>query len=189
MGGGGGGTKPKDHPEERTLAEIGEEQWAEYKSTYIPIENQWMARVQKLDDPNQHALAQGLASSEFKQANRDTLNNTQMASSAGDAFRRGGDFARAASTANNAAQISNRASLGVTDRYIRGAESIVGVGQGQATEGLQGLSDVAEQAVQGRIDNSKNRYEREQGKRTMYGALAGGGLRYGLEKTKDTGAG
>ena len=182
MGGSSKEPSAKDHPEERMLSQIAKEQWGEYQDRYVPIENEWMKRVETLNDPLEHTQARGLASTEFNQANREALQDRQTAMGAGAGFKRGGDMLAMTGTANNAGQISNRASLGVTDRYVRGMENIVGIGQGQATEGLQGMSDVAEQAVQGRIDNSKNRFEREQGKRNMVGALAGGASRYGLGK-------
>jgi hypothetical protein len=186
MGGSSKEPSEKVHPEERELAAIAREQWDEYKTKYVPIENEWMERVEKLNDPLEHAQARGLASTEFNQANREALTDRQGAMGAGAGVRRGGDMLAMTGRANNAGQISNRASLGVTDRYVRGMENIVGIGQGQATEGLQGMSDLAEQAVQGRIDSSKNRFEREQGKRNMVGALAGGASRYGLGKITNT---
>jgi hypothetical protein len=174
MGGGGGsGREQIDHPEERMLAEIAKEQWADYKTKYKPVEQAWMDKVSTLDSNNEHFRAAGLASAEFTQANRGAFDERREFMAGGAGQRVGGDIAGATGTMNNATQIMNRSSLGVTDRYVRGMESIVGIGQGTATEGLRGLSDVAETAVQGRIDNDKNRFERKEGDRELLGALGG----------------
>jgi hypothetical protein len=182
--GGDGPTKytPKNHPEEKELAKIAEEQWQEYKLRYIPIENEWMQRVEGLNDPGAHESARGMAASEFAQANPDAVQRMQAGMGAGDMVRRSQAMPEFTKSANNLAQIKNRASLGVTDRYVRGMESVIGIGQGEQTEGLQGLTDLAEQAVQGRIDNTKNRFERKQGKLDSMGSLAGGVSAYGLAK-------
>jgi len=185
MGGGSKSPSPKVHPEERELAKIAKEQWGEYQSKYVPLENEWMNRVAGYDDPSEHAKARGLALAEFNHANPNRFGDMQDSIGAGDAYKGAGGFGDALKTMNNATQVANKASLGITDRYARGIESVVGIGQGVAATGMQGLSDVAESAVQGRIDNMKNRYEWEQGKRAMGGAFVGGASRYGLEKFTD----
>jgi hypothetical protein len=182
--GGGGGTNytEKEHPEERELAKIAKEQWEEYKGRYIPIENEWMKSVSGLDDEGVHASVMGRASSEFMQAHPDSLNRIQTGMTAGDGYRRANVADDMTKSANNLSQIKNKASLGTTDRYVRGMESIIGIGQGQETAGLQGMTDVAEQAVQGRIENSKNRFKRDQGTLDGFGSLAGGSTAFGLGK-------
>jgi hypothetical protein len=182
MGGSDKGLTPKDHPEERELAKIAKEQWEEYQSKYVPLENEWMESVARYDDPAAHERARGLALSEFRHANPNTFSDMQDSIGAGSAYRGTGGFGDTLKTINNASQVANKASLGVTDRYARGMESVIGIGQGVATGGLQGLTDVAESAVQGRIDNLQNRYEWEQGKRASAGAFVGGVSRYGLDK-------
>jgi len=187
MGGGSKDPSPKVHPEERELAKIAKEQWGEYQSKYVPLENQWMKEVAGYDDPSEHGKARGLALAEFQHANPERFDYMQSSIGAGNAYKGTGGFGNALKTMNNATQVANKASLGVTDRYARGIESVVGIGQGVASTGMQGLSDVAETAVQGRIDNLKNRYEWEQGKRAMGGAFVGGASRYGLDKFADKG--
>ncbi|HIE82778.1 MAG TPA: hypothetical protein EYQ00_02540 [Dehalococcoidia bacterium] len=182
--GGGDGTKytAKDHPEERELAKIAKEQWGEYKSRYIPIENEWMENVKGLDSEGAHEGTRGMAGAEFQHANPDGVNRMQRGMGRGDAYRRSNAASVLTTSANNLSQIKNRASLGVTDRYVRGMENVIGIGQGVKTQGLQGLTDVAEQSVQGRIENSKNRFTRDQGSLDSMGSLAGGVSAYGLGK-------
>lgn len=187
MGGGSKDPAPKVHPEERELAKIAKEQWAEYKSKYVPLENEWMNEVAGYDSAQSHERARNLSIAEFQHANPNRFAEMRDSVGAGNAYKGSGGFGEALKTMDNATQVSNKASLGVTDRYARGIESVIGIGQGVATEGLMGLGDVAESAVQGRIDNLKNRYEWEQGKRAMGGAFVGGASRYGLSKFTDKG--
>jgi hypothetical protein len=182
--GGGGGTKytPKEHPEERELAKIAKEQWEDYKTRYIPIENEWMNTVSGLNSEAVHNSVAGQASAEFMQAHPDRVRQAQAGMGAGQASRRSNMTEAVNTSANNLSQIKNKANLGITDRYVRGMESIIGIGQGQETSGLQGMTDVAEQAVQGRIENSKNRFKRDQGTLDGFGSLAGGSTAFGLAK-------
>mgnify|MGYP000190876854 CR=1 FL=1 len=182
--GGGGGTKykAKEHPEERELAKIAKEQWEDYRSRYIPIENEWMSNVSTLNNEGSHSAVRGMAASEFAHSNQDMLDQMRGATGGGDGYRKADLTPIFNKTANNLSQIKNKASLGVTDRYVRGMENIIGIGQGQQTEGLQGMTDVAEQAVQGRIENSKNRFKRDQGTLDGFGSMAGAATAYGLGK-------
>jgi len=181
---GGGGTKytAKKHPEERELAKIAKEQWEDYKTRYIPIENEWMQNVSNLDAEGAHQATRGMAAAEFAQANPNAIQRMQGGMGGGDAYRRSNAASAHITSANNLSQIKNKADLAVTDRYVRGMENVIGIGQGVKTEGLQGLTDVAEQSVQGRIENSKNRFKRDQGGLDAMGALAGSGTAWGLGK-------
>ena len=47
------------------------------------------------------------------------------------------------------------------------------MGQGQATQGIQGLNDVANTAVDAQIRNNTNKFNVSQGDQGMYGTIAG----------------
>lgn len=167
-GGGGGGQTPQTNPEEQALAAISQQKWNEYKKRYIPLENQWIEQVQSLDNPMYHNQASSQVSNESKiqfGAQTPGLANSTVGGGVGNA-----DYLNQAKTIS---QARNKANLGVTDRYLKGLEGVIAMGQGQSVQSLQGLSDVADTSVQGQINAARNKFDNDQGKLDTWGTFAG----------------
>jgi hypothetical protein len=167
-GGGGGGQTPQVNPEEQMMAAISKAKWDEYKKRYVPLENQWIKQVKTLDNPMYHNQASSLASNEAKiQYGSQTpgLAESMVGGRAGS-----GDYMDQAKTIS---QSRNKANLGVTDRYLKGLEGVIAMGQGQSVQSLQGLSDVANNSVQGQINSAKSKFDNDQGNANMWGTFAG----------------
>ncbi|MGZ4968043.1 MAG: hypothetical protein ACXV8O_01390 [Methylobacter sp.] len=171
-GGGGGSQTPQTNPEEQALAQISQEKWDAYKAKYIPIENQWIAQSKTLDDPSHHNEASSLASNEVKAQYGSQTPNSAKAMTGGNKI----GLSDYLPEANDISQSRNKASLGVTDRYLKGQEGVIAMGQGQSASAIQGLSDVADTSVSGQIGNSRNKFNSDQGNLTAYGMAAGGAM-------------
>ena len=169
-GGGGSSTKivNQENPEERALAKVSQEKWQQYQNTYVPLENEWMKQVGAMDNQSNHNDATGLATSSLKQT------NGPQTQSVGDSMGGGhvgkSNYINAASTEANA---SNAANQGVTNRMLQGEQSIVAMGQGQATDAIDGLGDVARQSVNGQVANSAHQFQQQQATNSIYGTAAG----------------
>ncbi|WP_031431832.1 hypothetical protein [Methylomicrobium agile] len=167
-GGGGGGQTPQVNPEEQMMAGISKAKWEDYKKRYIPLENQWIKQVQGLDNPMYHNQASSLASNEAKMQygpQTQGLADSMVGGRVGQA-----DYLDQAKTIS---QARNKANLGVTDRYLQGLEGVIAMGQGQSVQSLQGLSDVANNSVQGQINSGKSKFDNDQGNANMWGTFTG----------------
>lgn len=170
---GGGGetrTEPQTNPEEQALARISEEKWAEYKKRYIPLENQWIEQVSQLNDHVYHNQAAGLTSNEVK--NKYGPQTQEISKGLVDA--RGPSVRPYVDQAKDISSSVVAADMGVTDRYLKGIEGVIAMGQGQSSQAIQGLSDVADSSVRAQIDRSRNTFAAKQSNDAIYGTVAGG---------------
>lgn len=170
--GGGGGSGTKQSPEQAALQKISQEKWDEYKKTYVPVENNWMKKVQGLNDSQYHNQAQGMASVGVKQS----VGSQVPAMQQGMQGQRVGGATDYIPQANAVAGAVSDANQGVTDRYLKGKAGIIALGQGQGAEAIEGLGKVANTAVSGRISANENRFNNTQDNLGMVGTVAGGGF-------------
>lgn len=170
--GGGGSTAPQTNPEEQALAQISQEKWDYYKNKFVPIENQWIAQTKTLNDPMYHSQAESLASNEVKARYGPQTAGLSTVMNGGHKLGVGNYL----SEASDIGQASNKASLGTTDRYLKGLGDIVAMGQGQSTQAIQGLGDVAQSSVQGQIGTNENKFRAQQDSLTPWGMAAGGAM-------------
>jgi hypothetical protein len=167
--GGGGGQTAQINPEEQALAQISQEKWDEYKARYVPLENQWIDKVGHLNDASYHNDASALASNEVKAQYGEQTSG--LAGSMTGQRVGGNDYLN---QANNITQARSKANTAVTDRSLNGTQDIIAMGQGQATQGLQGMNDVANASVNAQIANNTNKFYANQNTQAMYGTVAGG---------------
>ena len=167
----GGALVPSVNKEERQLAAISEEKWQNYKKKYIPIENEWMKSVSQLNNPLYHNQASSMVSNEAK-----TQYGSQTQGLADSAIGHRTGMAKYQEQANTIAQSRNKANLGVTDRYIKGTEGVISMGQGKSADAVEGLADVANSSVDAQIKNSQNKFDARQSELNGYGTFAGMGV-------------
>ncbi len=169
---GGGGQTPQENPEERALAQISQEKWDAYKAKYVPLENQWIEQAKTLNSEAHHNQASALASNEVKAKYGSQTPGLGDAMAGGNRLGTG----KYLQAANDIGQSRNKANLGTTDRYLKGQEAVIAMGQGQSVNAIQGLSDVANTSIQGQIGDSRNKFDSDQGNLTAYGMAAGGAI-------------
>jgi hypothetical protein len=173
-GGGGGGTNTveQNNPEERALAEISDQKWEEYKKTYMPLENEWMGKVQRLDDPIYHNKAASLVSNELK-AKQGVTTPGMTDAMMGQRFAGGNNYI---DTAQAISKARVNADHGVTDRYLKGVQGVVAMGQGQSADAIGGLTDVAETSMRAQMNDDTNRFRADQAEKGTVGTVAGAGM-------------
>jgi len=171
MSGGGGGDEIEETAEEKELAQLASERWAEYRDTFRPLENQYMGEVDELGEQGAMAQVTGQAATNVQQGTemRGINPNTGMPNQ-GAAFGQ----ARAQATSN--------AGLGLQEQHKRGLQSVIQIGQGQSAKSLQGLSDVAGQAAQEAQQDAFADFNQSQAWANLAGNVAGAGTRYALQQ-------
>tara|TARA_R110000803_G_scaffold27524_1_gene64313 strand:+ start:459 stop:1040 length:582 start_codon:yes stop_codon:yes gene_type:complete len=146
--GGGGSTQISDTKAQKTLSSIAAQRFNLYQQYYVPFENQYMSDVFAMKSPsafeNVESFVTSVQQPEFQSARRNMQNQ---------AFAMGADptsgqyQGRAAQAQEAQAAGMGRggaeALSGQVDRYYQGMQNIVAMGQGQASQTMTGLGDVA----------------------------------------------
>jgi len=147
----GSSKKIKETPEERELAKISKERWDRYKEKFIPVENKAIQQtIKDLDTPSNQgpSLANLATQSQFSklegQVNKGlTLRGARLGSGAMTSSLAGLNIDRAASSAGG--QVG---ALGLQrSQSIANLQSLINMGGGYGSEGLTGLSTVADAAA------------------------------------------
>lgn len=167
----GGALVPSVNAEERQLASVAKEKWNNYKQKYIPIENEWMKSVSNLNNPLYHNQAASMVSNEAK-----TQYGSQTQGLADSSLGNRYGMAKYQDQAKTISQARNKGELGVTDRYLKGTEGVISMGQGKSADAVEGLADVANSSVDAQIKNSQNKFDARQSELNGYGTFAGMGV-------------
>lgn len=150
---GGGGKRPDETEEQRALAEIAAQRFNRYKEVFAPLEDQYIQQVFDVRNQGNYETAGGLASAEYQRSFQDTNEKA-----AGQMFQQGVDPSSGAFQGNSAALRRAQAvkqGMGIsgakvanTDRFYQGLKGVISMGQGQASEAIGGMSDIAQTAQQ-----------------------------------------
>lgn len=179
-GGGGNHLVNQKNPLEEKLADISQEKWDEYKKRYVPVENEWLAQTQHMNDPQYHQNARNITAIEAKATGANPTQEYQQSMLGGKVA--GANFIPQADTIGNAA---SKASIGVSDNYVKGLQNNIAVGQGQATQALNGMSDLGQQYGQGLNQTAINSFNAAQARQGVYGTVAGGAMAAANNKVAD----
>lgn len=147
----GKGSKPKETEEQRALAEIAAQRFNRYKEVFAPLEDQYIQQVFDVRDQPNYETAGGLAAAEFQKGFQKGQENL-----ANEMFQQGVDPSSGAFQENSAALRRAQAvgqGLGVsgakvanTDRFYKGLQGVMAIGQGQAADAIDGLGGIARQS-------------------------------------------
>lgn len=172
----GGENKPKETAEERELGRIAIERWNDYQSRFVPVEDQYIADVQKTEgdfDFARRSTNAGVQQS-FDGAEdglRSALTSRGVTPDSGQ-FRK----AMAGVSTDRATSVGtglNEADLAVDTEHLRGLQSVVQIGQGQAMDALDGMGNVAANATRDSIDRANRSFENRQAGLHLAGTAAG----------------
>lgn len=164
------GRKETINYEERELAQIADEQWIEYKDRYVPLENRWMDNVATYNDQDNYESAVGMSHNQYRQSAGPNTGFIQKGIASG---HYSGLSDNAIDDARGMASAGNIASQGVTDRYLKGIENVIRVGQGQETNTLNSLSEIATDSVEADIAKRKNKWKASNSAISIGGLAAG----------------
>lgn len=178
---GGGGVK--ETPEEQALAEIALERYNDYQQRFVPVENQTISEVMgNIEDPSNFGrdMANIATQQQFSAAEQGLASGlTARGARPGSGAFTGGlmdlNTARTASSAQGQAQATGLE----TSRNINNLQSLVGMGQGIATSGIQGMSTLADIANQQAIMDARAAYASRQAVGNAIGT--GAGMYYGSQ--------
>lgn len=183
--GGSGNTDIKDTEDQKALAQIANERWQRYKTTYRPIEDKTLEDIQQINNA-QHMqqatqAAQAATRSSFGQAIATDLGQ-RMASGVNP---NSGAFNAAIDTDNRRmaqaeSDTVNKTQQSLDDQKVAGLQTAINMGSGQATEALAGLSNVASASAQNAADKAINVHNDESANKYLASQAAGAGARVAI---------
>lgn len=179
----GGGDKPKQTPEEKELGRIAIERWNDYQTRFRPVEDEYIRSVQKTGADFDQARGQTAAGVQMAFGSaEDTLKDNLFANGLGPDD---GNFLKAIEGLSDDRALSmgtglNETDVAVDNQHLRGLQSVVEMGQGQAGTALNGMGNVAADATRDAIDRANRSFENRQAGLHMVGNVAGAGTNYAM---------
>lgn len=185
MCGGGGSERPDQTAEERELGRIAIERWNDYQRRFVPVENEFIESVQKTD--SDFEAARGSAAAGAQQAfagAEDKLKNNLFANGL---TPDSGRFQAAMNGIGEDRSLSMGTGLNETEtameaQHLKGLQSVVQMGQGQAGEALDGMGNVAADATRESIDRANRSFQNRQAGLNLAGTVAGAGTHYAMNR-------
>lgn len=191
MCGGGGDPKIKETPEQKELARIAVERWNKYKEMYLPVEQEYFDLVEKMDQKSTQKRAAGTAAVNVESAFADAIQNdvAMMTSQGSGVDPSSGKFQSAVADhaeRKGAARSENMSMTeqAVKDNYIKGLQSIVAMGNNQASEAISGMGEVAQRSSDVARSEAVSDFRKDQGDEAAVGMVAGAG--YGAYTNRDS---
>lgn len=172
----GGGGSVKETEQARALAEISAKRWNRYQQVYVPLENQFIRDAMSLRNKENYEKASAIAAAATAKPFANARKQADMSMFAGGINPNSGRARSAALAEAEARGLgANVASANIktTDRYLGGIESVIAMGQGQAGNAIQGMSDIARSAESAAADQARAAYQRSQGYQEALGVGAG----------------
>lgn len=192
--GGGGDNKIEETEQQKALAEVSMKEWNNYLEKYRPFENAYMADVERMNTAQQYDQVAGLAAVPVESEFSNAVVDTSRAMIGGGINPNSGLFKGELDKldrrkAEVKADSMNQAQLGQQNRYVGGIQNIVRMGQGQATEAIQGFGDVASMSGQKAYNDARNALSNRNDNAQIGGQVVGAGVRYGLRTVENNGGG
>lgn len=192
---GGGGGEVKETAEEREIARIATEQWNDYQTRFIPVENAYMdkARITDEDTDFLQGEAAKAVQGEYSKAEQRLMTQFGLSGAAPGSGKFGAgmaalDAGRGAQLGLSVAQTGEQAK----DLHAEGLQSMIAMGRGQAHNAQLGLGQNAALAAGNAINNAANRQYGRAATGQALGTAAGMAARHYMPTgttTKQTGMG
>jgi hypothetical protein len=180
---------------EKAQAEIATKRWADYQEIFKPYEDKFMGKVDSLNSEANLTRAENLSMSPLaKQFAQEGMQIRKKSKSRGVNPNSGKAMSMdsALSGAQASAEVDAR-SRGVAsqqDNYVTGLQNVVAMGNGQAGQAMQGMTDIAKSAQRNAYTKAQSALSDRNNIRSGVGAAVGAGLSYGLnQKPADSGTG
>jgi hypothetical protein len=180
MSGGGGSTEIKDTKAQKALASIAAQRFNLYQQYYKPLENEFIANVAAMKDPEAFESVEGFVNAQQQpqfQAARKQMQQQLFAQgqdpTSGQYQALAGQMQQA--QARGMGLGTTEALSGQLDRYYQGMQNIVAMGQGQAGQAISGISDVGALAQKRAISEAQSSFQRNQGTQSILGSAIGTG--------------
>lgn len=150
---GGGEDKVEETEYSKELAEIATKEWDKYQESYVPVENQFISRVDKMGKEQTYKDVAGDVSTSYKSSFSDAgkQQDKSLAAAGFDPSSGKSQTARsdmADTEAKTMADATSKAQNNVTQAYTGQLGNVVAMGKGQETQSIQGLQDLSMAATQ-----------------------------------------
>lgn len=193
-GGGGGGSDPKDTPEQRKLAEVAAEKWNFAQENLAPLEDQYMDSVNQMTDADRMSYIRGRTMQSQQQAGSEVTEQAGQQLQQGGIDPSSGRYQGTMSglsldTAEAGGETLGRAQFEQENQQVQGLQNIVAIGQGEAGQAQAGLSTVASQSAADARQSAAGKFNRRSANLQLLGQVAGAGASYGLNGGGSGGAG
>lgn len=159
----GKSSPPDETPEAQALAQVSAERFNRYKQVFAPLEDAYIKDVFNVRDQGNYETAGGVASAqyqpEFEKAKNQLDNEmfSQGVDPTSGAFQQNSAALRRAQAVKQGIGISG-AKVQNTDRFYRGLQGVINIGQGQASQAISGLSGIAETATKNAVNQAENSF-------------------------------
>lgn len=187
----GGGGEIEETEAEKAQAKVAVARWNDYQEQFKPYEDQFMGEVDDLNSSANIDRAQTMAMSPLAQqfAQEGAQIRSQMQSQGVNPNSGKAKSFNSALTSTQAGAEVDAGSRGVSaqnDRYVGGLQNIVAMGQGQAGEAMQGMTDIAQSAQNNAATKAATDLSNTNNIRSGVGAVVGAGTSYGLNQSSKT---
>ena len=189
MSGGGGGEATKERESQGALAARAATALQRYGEVFVPLENQYISNVLDMDSPENYARVMGRATTQAQGVYEPEIATRQREMMARGLNPNSGAYqtgSQALMEAQGRAMAQSGADAGLmqTDRKLLGMENIVKMGQGLASDSMQGQIDLG----QDRARRLRSQMESDMARRTAVGEAVGGAVGmaagYGLNRDR-----
>ncbi|OQM43461.1 hypothetical protein [Citrobacter braakii] len=185
--GGGGSNEIKETSQQKAQAEIAMKQWRLYSDKLKPMENIFMADVDKLNNKEKYQNLAGVTNlgyqKQFGEVRHQAANQLAAAGvdpSSGKYQEAMNDIA--GEQAIGQIDATNRVQSSQADKYIAGLQDVVALGAGQKADALQGYNSLAENSLRKAGMDAQAAYMRRQGNASLVGAGMGALAGYASNK-------
>jgi len=189
MGMCGGDDKPEQTAEEAALGKIAIARWNDYQIRFKPVEDQFIHDVQRTESDYDQAAGQANTSVQqaFSGVEEDLSKNMFLngIDPSSDAFVKTMD-GLSMDRGLSLGAAKNEAEVAVDNQDIQGLQTVVSMGQGQATESIQGQGHTAMEATGSAISRANNSFNNRNAGRQLAGTAAGAGLSHYMNTPKSS---
>ncbi|ELD4017367.1 hypothetical protein QI600_003196 [Salmonella enterica] len=185
--GGGGSNEIPETSQQRAQAEIARKQWDLYNQRLKPMENIFMAKVDKLNDEDKYQNLAGVTNLGYQKQFGDVRHQAADQLAAAGVDPGSGKFQEAMNAisgeqATGQTDAINRVQSSQADKYIAGLQDVVALGSGQKADALQGYNSLAENSLRKAGMDAQSAYMRRQGNASLVGAGLGALGGYAMNK-------
>ncbi|EAY3716988.1 hypothetical protein FGS56_18400 [Salmonella enterica] len=188
MGKGGGGSgEIKETSQQKAQAEIAMKQWRLYSDKLKPMENIFMADVDKLNNKDKYQNLAGVTNLGYQKQFGEVRHQAANQLAAAGVDPGSGKFQETMNDISGEQAIgqtdaTNRVQSSQADKYIAGLQDVVALGAGQKADALQGYNSLAENSLRKAGMDAQAAYMRRQGNASLVGAGMGALAGYASNK-------
>lgn len=185
--GGGGSNEIKETSQQKAQAEIAMKQWRLYSDKLKPMENIFMADVDKLNNKEKYQNLAEVTNLGYQKQFGDVRHQAANQLAAAGVDPGSGKYQEAMNDIAGEQAIgqidaTNRVQSSQADKYIAGLQDVVALGAGQKADALQGYNSLAENSLRKAGMDAQTAYMRRQGNASLVGAGMGALAGYASNK-------